>query len=192
MLIDHVNVKIFAQPPVAIDLGDAVPIFHRWIQEAALGELLIDVADYRHVPAGPGVMLIGHEANYSLDCAFDKLGLLYNRKQTLEGSVQDKLLKSFGSALTAASLLENEDAFRGKLKFDAGSVEVIVNDRLLAPNTDETWSALQPHFKKFFDGLFGEVYTLERMGEPRERFRVHAQTPHLVEVSSLLGAVATA
>jgi len=222
MFIDHVNVKIFAQTPVTIDLGDAIPVFHHWIQEpsseelahnklassgqvhrvpplfgaassglCALEELLIDVADYRHVPAGPGVLLIGHEANYSLDCTFDKLGILYNRKRGFEGSVQDKLLKSFGAALTAASRLENEPPFRGKLKFDAGQVEVIVNDRLLAPNTEETWSALQPEFSKFFDGLYGpDFYTLERVGEPRERFRVQAQTPTIVEVSSLFGAFA--
>ena len=66
MNIDHVNVKVFAKAPV--DLAAAIPVFHRWIQEGACEELLIDVADYRHVPAGPGVVLIGHEANYSLDC----------------------------------------------------------------------------------------------------------------------------
>jgi hypothetical protein len=193
MSIDHVNVKVFAQEPVTIDLGEAIPIFHRWIQEAALDELLIDVADYRHVPAGPGVMLIGHEANYSLDCTFDKLGLLYNRKSAFEGSLQDKLLKSFGSALSAASRLEKEAAFKGKLQFNAGQVEVIVNDRLLAPNTDETWALLKPDFEKFFGGLFGsERYTLQHVGEARERFRVQVQTATPIEVASFLEAFALA
>jgi len=50
-------VKIFVHEPTSIDLADAIPVFHRWIQEAVLNELVIDVADYRHVPAGPGVML---------------------------------------------------------------------------------------------------------------------------------------
>jgi hypothetical protein len=194
MSIDHVNVKVFAQGPIAIDLGDAIPVFHRWIQEAVLDELLIDVADYRHVPAGPGVMLIGHEANYSLDCAFDELGLLYNRKRAFEGSIQDKLLKSFGCALSAASRLENEHVFKDKLKFNAGQVEVIVNDRLLAPNTDETWAALKPDFEKFFGGLFGsEGFTLQHEGEARERFRVRIRTAEPMKVDSWtsLAAVTT-
>ena len=31
-------------------------------------------------PAGPGVMLIGHQADYSVDNTDDRLGVRYNRK----------------------------------------------------------------------------------------------------------------
>ena len=181
------NVKILAREPGSIDLGDAIPVFHQWIQDSVLDELLIDVADYRHVPAGPGVMLIGDEANYSLDCEFDRLGLLYNRKRQSEGPLHDKLLKAFGSALLACSHLEEEAAFRGKLKFDAGQCEVILNDRLLAPNTEQTWVALRPELEHFFDGLFGKgSYSMKRLGEPRERFRVELKTPARIDVTSVL------
>ena len=81
--VQHINVKIFVADPSAIDLADAVGVFHRWIKERACPEMLIDVAEYRHVPAGPGVMLIGHEANYSFDERENRLGLLYNRKEAL-------------------------------------------------------------------------------------------------------------
>jgi len=184
--IDHVNVKIFAREPDSIDLGDAIPVFHRWIREVVLDELVIDVADYRHVPDGPGVMLIGDEANYSLDCAFGRLGLLYNRKRPSEGTFTDKLLQAFGSALLACSRLEDEAVFQGKLKFDAGQCEVIVNDRLLAPNTEQTWIELRPELEAFFDSLLGsQGYTIKRVGEPRERFRVALETPARID-SSLL------
>ena len=36
MNVQHINVKIFAQQPVMIDLGDAIPVFHRWIQDQSL------------------------------------------------------------------------------------------------------------------------------------------------------------
>jgi len=85
--IQHVRVKVFARQPVSIDQGEAIAVFHRWIQDRVCPEMLIDVADYRHVPNGPGVMLIGHEANYSLDSAKGRLGLLYSRKQA-GGSAQ--------------------------------------------------------------------------------------------------------
>ncbi|HEY7305733.1 MAG TPA: hypothetical protein VH601_16525 [Bryobacteraceae bacterium] len=189
--IDHVNVKIFAREPDSIDLGDAIPVFHRWIRDAVLDELIIDVADYRHVPDGPGVMLIGDEANYSLDCAFGRLGLLYNRKRPSEGTFTDKLLQAFGSALLACSRLEDETVFQGKLKFDAGQCEVIVNDRLLAPNTEQTWVKLRPEFEMFFDSLLGSgAYAMKRVGESRERFRVTLETPARIDSSLLQNTVA--
>ena len=191
--VDHVNVKIFAREPVPTDLSPAIPIFHRWIQDDLLEELVIDVADYRHVPGGPGVVLIGDEGNYSLDRTFERLGLLYSQKRPVEGTLQDKLVKSFGSALLACSRLEDEPGFAGKLQFDVGQCEVILNDRLLAPNTPETWAVLQPEFVKFFDGLFGPgIYSIEHVGEPRERFRATVSTTSPIDVRSVLEVFATA
>src|SRR5882762_10312759 len=103
--IQHVRVKIFAREPAPVDLGDAIAVFHRWIQERACPELLIDVADYRHVPNGPGVMLIGHEANYSLDTTKGRLGLLYYRKQP-GGSAQENLRQAYDAAMAACNRLE--------------------------------------------------------------------------------------
>jgi hypothetical protein len=184
MNLQHLNVKIFAAHH-EVDLAEAIPVFQRWIQDAVCEELLIDVADYRHVPGGPGVLLVGHEAHYSLDGR----GLLYNRKAVVEGTNQDKLLQAFFAALEACRRLE-EDLGDG-LKFDGGHVEVTVNDRLLAPNTDATWQAIEPDFRAFFDGLFGRGgYKLERCGEARECLRVCVEAASFVPVASLLEAVA--
>src|SRR5947209_3539668 len=105
--MQHINVKIFARE-AAIDLADAIPVFHRWIQESVAEELLVDVADYRHVPEGPGVLLVAHEAIYSLDQADGRLGLLYNRKSALNGDDQSRLRQAFGAALAACQRLEEE------------------------------------------------------------------------------------
>lgn len=175
MNVQYVNVKIFAQAPVSIDLADAIPVFHRWIQGRVLKELLIDVADYRHVPAGPGVVLIAHEANYGLDNTGGRLGLLYNRKETDSGDTREKLQRVFDSAQAACVRLEEEAEFRGKLKFNTGDCEVIFNDRLLTPNTEETYLELKPELEGFFSELWGEgTYTLEHVGEARDRLRVRA------------------
>lgn len=172
---DHINVKIFALEPAPGDLAGAIPVFHRWIQQSAAPELLIDVADYRHVPAGPGVILVGFEANYSLDLAENRLGLLYNRKKPSEGSLEEKLRQAYEAAWAACRRLEQEPEFSGKLHFDPNSCEVIFNDRLLAPNTLETFERLRPGLEEFFAGLWGRgTFTLERVGEPRERLRVRA------------------
>jgi hypothetical protein len=170
--IQHVRVKIFAREPAPMDLGDAIPIFHRWIQERVCPELLIDVADYRHVPAGPGVMLIGHEANYSLDQAKNRLGLLYSRKQA-GGGAQENLREAFDAASAACRRLEKEPAFIGNLRFDLRDCEFSINDRLLAPNSEESYRALQPEFERFFRDMWGVgAYSTERASDPRELFRI--------------------
>lgn len=180
--MQHVNIKIMASQG-DIDLVDAIPIFHRWIQEGSTPEMLIDVADYKHVPDGPGIMVIGNEADYSLDLQEDRLGLLYNRKSPVDVDSQGALKQAFEAARTAAKGLEGESAFAGKLKFDAGDVEVIINDRIIAPNTDATLQALSPEIKKFFAGVYGtEDFVLEHRGEPRERFRVGVKTAKPVSV----------
>jgi hypothetical protein len=171
--MQHVNIKIFAKAGENVNIADAIPIFHRWIQKRDLPELLIDVADYSHVPEGPGVLLIAHEANYSLDCARDQLGLLYNRKAAESGEAQQQLRQAYDAALSACKRLEQEPEFQGALQFDPSRLEVVFNDRLMHPNTDESWRQVQPEVSRFFDGVLGiGQYSLERMGEPRERLRV--------------------
>jgi len=165
--VQHINLKVFVEDAAAIDLADAVRVFHRWIQESACPEMLIDVAEYRHVPAGPGVLLIGHEANYSFDNRENRLGLLYNRKAAVDGTFQTRLALAHRAAMEACDRLQSEPEFRGKLKFDRGALELAINDRLLAPNEATTWEALKPELEKFFPG-----FTLQRTGEPRDLFRV--------------------
>jgi len=162
----HLNVKIYASAAPE-ELGGAIAVFHRWIQENVCEELAIDVADYRHVPCGPGVILICHQANYSLDWGPEnRLGLLYNRKARVDGSTEEKLAQAFAAALKACRRLESEPEFAGKLRFDAGDVAVTVNDRMLAPNTDATWKTWRGEIGKFF----GAGHTIERTGTAGERF----------------------
>ncbi len=117
-------------------------------------------------------MLIGFEADYSLDQTDGRLGLLYNRKKAVEGNAQYAIQQAYDSALSAAKKLEETPAFAGKLKFDRDEVEVILNDRLLFPNTDETWAAVAPEFESFFAKVYGPgAFTIEHRGEPRDRVR---------------------
>src|SRR5688500_4494730 len=88
----HINVKIYADSASAPDPAKIVLVFHKWIQENLCEELLIDVADYKHVPSGPGIMLIGHQANYSIDYGPENMpGMLYNRKTVEKGDNAEKI-----------------------------------------------------------------------------------------------------
>jgi hypothetical protein len=185
--LQHVNVKIFAAGPV--DLAAAVPVFHRWIRESACEELLIDVTDYRHVLDGPGVILVGHEANYSLDNSRGRLGLLYNRKAPVSGGPQDVIEQALRSALAACRLLEDEPEFGGALAFNAGEIELTVNDRLLAPNTEESFRELKPAIERALDAVYGPGRrTIERAGEPRERLRIAIHAGRRIRVADVARA----
>src|SRR5690606_5668475 len=98
------------------DAEKFVPVFHRWIRDDVLDELVIDVADYTHVPEGPGVVLVGHGSDYYVDLAENRPGLLYSRKRDLpEGAnlIDDALRR----ALNAVRLLEEEAGLTPRPKF---------------------------------------------------------------------------
>src|SRR5688572_28205585 len=183
MNVQHINIKLFIENTDTVNLADYSAVFNTWIQKHVLDELLIDVADYLHVQNGPGLLLIGHEADYSLDNRAGRLGLLYNRKGQLEGTTQDKLAQAVRAALTAAQLLEKENG----LKFNGGEVQVIINDRLITPNKVETFAALEPELKGFFDKLYNDTeYTITNNADPRERFIVNVNAANSYDVETLL------
>lgn len=183
MNLQHVNIKLYLENPETINLADYAAVFNTWIQKQRLEELLIDVADYLHVHNGPGIMLIGHEADYSLDNRSGRLGLLYNRKEPIEGTAQEKLTQAARAALTVAQILEKENG----LKFNGSEVQIVVNDRLLAPNTAETFAALESELNSFFSRLYdGAEYSLSHNDDRRERFTVNVKTESKFNVDALL------
>lgn len=183
MDIQHLNIKLFLDDSKAVNVADFIGIFNGWIQTQAAEELLIDVADYAHVPAGPGVLLIGHEANYSLDNTGNRPGLLYNRKARVEGSLQARLTQAARAAISAARRLETEHGFT----FNGQALQLFINDRLLASNTSETLAALTPELHPFFSRLYASAdYALDWVSDPRERFTVNVTTTATVDLATLL------
>ncbi len=168
MEFQHVNAKFFVDGDLHVEPARFIDVFHQWIRDGVMDELLIDVADYRHVPDGPGVLLIGHEADYSLDQRGGRNGLRYNRKTAVPGDNRARLSQAFGSAAKACRMLEEIFAIKGPTRFDRCSFEISINDRALAPNTDATFEACRPDFEAFLGEAFGQ-FTLERSfpEEPR-------------------------
>jgi hypothetical protein len=183
MNVQHINIKLFIENPETVNLADYSAVFNTWIQKHALDELLIDVADYLHVQNGPGLLLIGHEADYSLDNRAGRLGLLYNRKKQLEGTTQEKLAQATRALLIAAQLLEKENG----LQFNTQEIQVLINDRLLVPNTAETFVKLEPELRTFFDKLYnGTEYEISYRTDPRERFTVEIRAVTRFDMEKLL------
>ncbi len=158
-----------------IELEKLIPVFHEWIREKKIpDELLIDVADYAHVPQGPGVVLIGHQSDYYLDVADDRPGLLYSRKRGFDGDLQAGIDDAFRRALRACELLEKETG----LGFEFSTDEVLfrVQDRLQAPNEEATYEAYKPALERTTSAFFGDSASFERLGGPREPFAVRINT----------------
>jgi hypothetical protein len=177
--LQHVNVKLYLNNGDA-DLASVIPIFHSWIQDQIFDELLIDVADYRHVRHGPGLMLIGHEADYSLDQTDGILGLRYNRKSPIAGTNLERLTQAARATLVAAQLLEKDTRLNAKLSFNGHDLQVIINDRLLAPNDTATRDAVGPDVEIFVAKLFGHSGYLQSFDtDPRHLFSatIHASKP---------------
>ncbi|HKY62566.1 MAG TPA: hypothetical protein VJR29_04030 [bacterium] len=173
MELQHVNIKIFAENPQAVEQELFTPIFHSWIQEQAAPEtLLLDVADYLHVPQGPGIVLIGNEADYSMDDSGGRLGLRYNRKLALGGNNGQRFAQALKAALWACLKLEKDPRMAGKLKFKKDELELFVNDRALAPNLPETQAACSGEIQSFFEKIFPEGFQAAYPKDPRERFGV--------------------
>ena len=185
--MQHVNVKLLVRNPEEVDLEPLIPVFHGWIQDPVGEGLLLDIADYRHVDAGPGVVLIGHEGNYSVDNTDNRLGVRYNRKAALDGSNQDRLKQATRAALTACQRLEGDPRLGGRLRFNGQEIEIFVNDRLLAPNCDATREAFKSDFQIFFQKLFGgSEYSMSYGSDPRKLFTVSVKAAQPFPLADLL------
>ncbi len=177
MDIQHVNVKLFVERPEQVDMSSYLTVFMDWIQEQAFDELLIDVADYSHVPNGPGVVLVGHEGSYSMDHSGGRLGLLYNRKSQVDGDARSRIQQAVHAVLNAAEHLERHPSQVDTLKFDCRSIQFILNDRLLAPNTEAFYLAFTAAARPVLDELY-DTYAFEKVSaDPRERLAVLVTSP---------------
>jgi hypothetical protein len=167
MNLQHVNVKIFVCSETPVELEPFIDVFHRWVSAQSFSDMLIDVVDYRHVKMGPGVLLVGLEADYGMDEAENRIGLLYNRKAPLEGSNHDRMRHSLQSAAKACLLLETE--FDG-LKFNRREFEININDRALAPQTDDSRDTFQTELETFLRERLGiSEFEIEPAQDVRRR-----------------------
>ena len=186
MELQKINVKVFTAEPNDIPLTDFIDIFHGWIQ--ATDGVYLDIADYSHMQAGPGIVLVADDANVSIDETGNRRGLLYSQKGKLSGSNLEKLNTVLRSALENCQRLEEEPALRGKLRFVGNQVEILVNDRLVAPNSSDAFEEIRPEIDFLGRRLYASTnFTLLRNHEdPRHRLNVTLSTPLSFETKTLL------
>lgn len=188
MQIQQLEVKLFLDDGAAIDQAALIPIFHRWIRDDQLGKdvLLIDVADYRHVPDGPGVMLVAHGAQWRLDEADGQPGLLFARKRDEPGDAAGKLAEAFRHALTACQLLEKEPTLPAA-RFRADRAHITIMSRLSAAGDAAGFAAFEPAVRAFAAAIYpGAELAIEQVNQPREALTVELRATEAPSAAELL------
>jgi len=182
--LQKINVKFYLAEDAVLSPEDAFRIFSQWIPETK-DEILIDVADYQHVPQGPKTVLVGHQANYTLDNTDGRYGLIYGQKATAIGSNSDRLKSAFAAALKACRRLEQaQDA---KARFVGAEAVVVINDRLQAANSDATLAEIRDDLEQVLGQLYAGASTrVEREGDARQRFTVRVRAEGDFDTQTLL------
>jgi hypothetical protein len=178
----------------SVDLAAFPPVFQRWIQEKALDGQLIDVADYRHVFEGPGVVLIGHDSDYTMEIRDGRLGLLYTRKRMVDPDLPSTLRSTIRLALAACQKLETESSFHPRLKFRTDEFELRFPDRLQLPNTPESFALVRGDLRAVLDELYGEeaAFALPVKQDARYVFTVRVRADVDTTINKLLFAATAA
>ncbi|NET09238.1 MAG: hypothetical protein F6K09_09970 [Merismopedia sp. SIO2A8] len=185
MTLDRFCVKFFATPDTQVD-DEAIfiDIFQDWIKFRKLDGVLLDVADYTHVPDGPGVMLIAYETNYAMDHQ-DGFGLYAQRKVCEDGTQQEKIMGLVKSTAAFGQLLENDS--RVNVTLAGNKFLYISNDRLRGPNTDDGFNAVKGDLEAIAAQLYpGQSVSVTRVdNDPRARLTAVVEAASSVSLSDL-------
>lgn len=191
MTIERFAVKFFARPGVEIDDAVFIDIFHEWIRLRSLSGVLLDVADYRHVPEGPGIMLITHDINFSMDYAEGRFGLFAQRKRGSGLTHQERLLDLVRATVEFGALLAADSRVAGRLSLEAGAFHYLSNDRLAVPNSEAGFAAIQPDLAAAAGLIYpAQTASITRIeNDARDRLTVHIDSSQSLSMQALLDSV---
>lgn len=187
MDLQQINIKVFATEDSTVNYTNFISVFNRWIAEAD-SEDYLNYADYSHVEAGPGVLLILKQANYSIDNAYDQPGLLYNRKHNVAGGNAEKIRQALTETLSKCELLEASEELENAIHFNGSDILFMINNRHIAPNTAETAEKIQADLEPVLKQMYGsDDFTIERTSEDtRERFALRVSANSDKPISELI------
>ena len=191
----RMSVKFYFED-LSVDVEEFIPVFHRWIREDVVpNELLLDVADYKHIVDGPAILLVGHEADYVVDLTGGKPGFQYVRKRDLGADLPEALETTFVQALNSVKLAENDVELQGRLKLRTDAATIVLLDRLNYPNQSPNGDAagdagevIRSQLADHLTALFGGDTTITRVvNDGREPLTFELSAPSAPDVDTLLG-----
>jgi hypothetical protein len=185
------QLKIFTDGATGVSPEIFIAVLHNWIKDRVLPELMIDVANYAHVPKGPGVVLIGDACDYFIDETDGRLGLLHNRKRHAP-ALDERLADAFRRTLHAASLLETDATLASlgaKVRFRTNELLFRINDRLAAPNSDATFAEVKPELEALCTKLYAGPVDLTRAGDAKGLFAVKIVSAAKADLATMLARI---
>ncbi|MCH2107954.1 MAG: hypothetical protein MK135_01385 [Polyangiaceae bacterium] len=175
MSVQKLQVKIFATQDLEKSLESYIPVFHRLIREDVVDEMMMDVADYTHVPRSVGVILVGHAADIAIDQGEDRPGLLYSRKREVPHD-QPIIPDTLRRALSLAQLLDGDKEVEGPKNFKTEEILFRFPDRLHVQNDEAGFEAVRSEIENALAAQLGDQsYSLEREGDAREPLSIRAR-----------------
>ena len=170
MDLQKFGIKLYLTTNVGCDSKDFIPVFHNWIQDKVISDhILIDVADYSHIPDGPGVMLIAHEGHFSLDQENHQPGMMYMRKSELKGDFKERFIHVLTTVIQAANRLR-DNKINKEVDFIHNSFRFITNDRLYAENTIKNQNLYKEEIQKTLNDKYPKSKVdYEDMSDAQER-----------------------
>ncbi|MEI9938195.1 MAG: hypothetical protein WDO69_13325 [Pseudomonadota bacterium] len=183
MLSERLQLKLYLEPSEHFELEALIPVFHRFIRDQVIKELLIDVVDYSHVPDGPGVVLIGHGADFYVGALDGAYGLVYSRKRGGPGP-EARLEDALRRLINAARLLEQENGL--KYRFKSAELSLRLTDRLHAPNDDATFADTRAEVLALFGRVYDSEITIERLPATKEPLGLRIKAKSSPSLEALL------
>jgi len=185
-LSKRIKVKFFFKEDYEVQDEAFIPIFHSWIQEQKVeNHLLLDVADYSHVPNGLSVLLVAHEADIALDTENHAIGFSYTRKQDWPesaSSLSKRLQLCLEENTKAAKLLA--DSKLPEVNFEA--IEIRLVDKLATPETPEEQAVVKAAFETALKDVYGEAITIAVEAAPGDGRRAYGLRARVSVVEEIL------
>lgn len=186
--LQRIELKMLVDGPAQPDLDWLLAVFDRWRKQDDAPSEWVDLADYAHMPKGPGVMMAGKRENFGVNLIDPGPGVFFTGKKDYAGSTADRFVEAFRRCLTLAGTLLAEPEYPAALPPKTGDWLVVVNDRLDFPNNAEVDAEIRPGLEAALGRIFGEgAFTLTRDEDPSHRlgYRLRAASaPSIDELAA--------
>jgi len=184
--LQRIELKMLVDGPDQPNLDSLLSVFDRWRKQDNAPSEWIDLADYAHMPKGPGVLMAGKRENFGVNLIDPGPGIFFTGKKDYSGSTADRFVEAFRRCLTLAGALLAETEYPAAHSPRTGDWLVVVNDRLDFPNTAETDGEIRPGLEAALGRVFGEgTFTLTRDEDPSHRLGYRVQAASALSLGEL-------
>lgn len=188
--LQKLNVKLPIDVPPGFDYDVLLSIFGRWRLDP--NEEIMDLSDYGHVDHGPNCLLVSHRWHFGIDVAGGEPGFFLSVRTGLSGSPAERVKQAVRLLLEKSKRLCAEAELPRTVRPRCEVLEIVLNDRLLAPHTPATDATWRPAVESLSTMLYGAGRArLEKEKDPSRRlgYRLTAPeaAPSLEELLRRLG-----